>query len=52
MMTDRWEIYMSKSQTLVRVNEGIAEEAPMDGASTIMEVNMKPQSVKIRYFIC
>lgn len=44
-MSDHWEVYLSESKTLVRVDMGIAEEAPIHGASILLEVNMKPKGL-------
>jgi len=44
-MSDHWEVYQSNSNTVVRVDVGIAENVPIDGANTLMEVNMKSRSI-------
>jgi hypothetical protein len=38
-------VYFSKSKTVVRVDIGIAENVPIEGANTLMEVNMKSKSI-------
>ena len=44
-MSDHWEVYYSNSKSVVRVDVGIADNVPIDGANTIMEVNMKSRSI-------
>ncbi|MCD9025445.1 DUF695 domain-containing protein [Cohnella silvisoli] len=44
-MSDHWEVYLSKSKTVVRVDVGIVGNAPIDGAKILMEVNMKSRSI-------
>ncbi len=44
-MSDHWDVYLSKSKTLVRVDVGIIENVPIDGAKTLMEVNMQSRSI-------
>ncbi|GAA0384795.1 DUF695 domain-containing protein [Paenibacillus motobuensis] len=40
-MSGHWDVYLSKDKTIVRVDLGILKNVPIDGAKTLIQVNMK-----------
>jgi hypothetical protein len=44
-MSDHWDVYLSKLKTLVRVDLGIIQNVPIDGAKTLIQVNMQSRSI-------
>lgn len=44
-MSDHWLVYLSKLKTVVRVDVGLVDIAPIDGANTLIKVEMKSRSL-------
>jgi len=44
-MSDHWDVYLSKFNTVVRVDLGIIQNAPIDGAKTLIQVNMQSRGI-------
>lgn len=40
-MSEHWDVYLSKNKTLVRVDLGIMQNAPIQGATTLVKVSMQ-----------
>ncbi|MDB5052448.1 MAG: hypothetical protein JWM44_498 [Bacilli bacterium] len=43
-MSDNWDVYFKKNKTLVRVDLGIVHNVPINGANTLIEVNMQSRN--------
>jgi len=44
-LSDHWLVYLSNSKTVVRVDVGIVDNVPIDGANALLEVNMKSRGI-------
>jgi hypothetical protein len=45
ILSDHWMVYFSKLKTVVRVDLGLVDIAPIDGANTLIKVEMKSRSI-------